>query len=81
MLLATELVAHKELKMIKSGDEVEFIGVKPKQVMWSSTDYPSDLIIGNRYTVKEVFTHLWYTKITIFNKPGTFNSVHFKKVL
>ena len=67
--------------MIKSGDEVEFIGAIPQQVMWSSTDYPSHLIIGRRYIVEKVFTYPWYTKITILNKSGTFNSIHFKKVL
>lgn len=68
------------MNKIHSGDEVEFIGAIPQQVMWSSTDYPSHLIIGRRYIVEKVFTYPWYTKITILNKSGTFNSVHFKKV-
>ena len=66
--------------MIKSGDVVEYIGAIPQQVMWSSTDYPSHLIVGKQYIVKEVKVFPWYTQITICNKSGTFNSVHFKKV-
>ena len=68
------------MNKLNSGDEVEFLGAIPQQVMWSSTDYPSHLIIGRRYIVKEVFTYPWYTKITVCHKSGTFNSVHFKKV-
>jgi len=63
---------------MKSGDEVEFLGANPQQVKWSGTDHPSHLIVGRRYIVKEVFTYPWYTKITLLNKSGTFNSVHFK---
>ena len=65
---------------MKSGDIVEFIGSSPQQIQWSSTDPSSHLIIGRRYVVKEVFIHRWYTKITLYHKSGTFNSVHFKKI-
>ena len=67
-------------RLMNVGDKVEFLGAIPQQVMWSSTDYPSHLIIGRQYIVKEVFTYSWYTKITLEHKSGTFNSVHFKKV-
>jgi hypothetical protein len=66
---------------MKSGDIVEFIVSSPQQIQWSNTDSSSYLIIGRRYVVKEVFIHWWYTKITLYHKSGTFNSVHFKKIL
>lgn len=65
---------------MQSGDIVEFKGASRIQVMWASSDYPSDLIIGRRYVVESVHTYPWFTKITLEHKSGQFNSVHFTKV-
>jgi len=66
---------------IQEGDSVEFLGgVIPEQVTWAGTDYPSQLIIGRHYVVETVKIFPSYTHITLKNKQGTFNSVHFKHV-
>lgn len=66
---------------IQTGDRVEFLGgVIPEQVKWAGTDYPSQLIIGRHYVVESVKIFPAYTHITLENKQGTFNSVHFKQV-
>ena len=65
---------------MKSGDVVEFKGKSRYQVLWASSDSPSHLIVGHRYIVESVNIYPWYTKITLMNKSGQFNSVHFKKV-
>ncbi len=65
---------------MQSGDIVEFKGATHEQLLWASSDYPSHLIVGHRYVVESVDTHPWYTKITLENKSGQFNSVHFKRL-
>ena len=65
---------------MQSGDVVEFKGASREQVSWASSDNPSHLIIGRRYVVQTVHTYPWYTKITLLNKSGQFNSVHFTKI-
>ena len=67
--------------ILQAGDSVEFLGgVIPEQVKWAGTDYPSHLIIGRHYVVESVKIFPSYTHITLENKQGTFNSVHFKQV-
>ena len=65
---------------MQSGDVVEYKGMSREQVSWASSDNPSHLIIGRRYVVLYVHIYPWYTKITLLNKSGQFNSVHFTKV-
>ena len=65
---------------MQSGDVVEYKGMSREQVTWASSDNPSYLIIGHRYVVRSVQIYPWYTKITLLNKSGQFNSVHFTKV-
>jgi hypothetical protein len=65
---------------MQSGDVVEYKGMSREQVTWASSDNPSYLIIGRRYVVRSVQIYPWYTKITLLNKSGQFNSVHFTKV-
>ena len=65
---------------MQSGDVVEYRGMSREQVSWASSDNPSHLIIGRSYVVRTVHTYPWYTKITLLNKSGQFNSVHFTKI-
>jgi hypothetical protein len=65
---------------MQSGDVVEYKGMSREQVTWASSDNPSYLIIGRRYVVRSVQIYPWYTTITLLNKSGQFNSVHFTKV-
>lgn len=67
--------------MIQKGDTVEFLGGAVQEtVTWSGTDYPSHLIVGRQYRVKTVEIHTAFTRITLDNYQGTFNSVHFRIV-
>lgn len=67
--------------LIQEGDTVEFLGgVIREQVAWAGTDYPSFLIVGKHYIVETVKVFPSYTHVTLRNKQGTFNSVHFRVV-
>ena len=67
--------------MIQKRDTVEFLGGAVKEtVTWAGTDYPSHLNVGQQYCVETVEIHAAFTRITLANTQGTFNSVHFRVV-
>lgn len=69
------------MNIIEVGDTVRFKGgVTQEQVNWAAADYPSFLIVGRTYTVESVEREAWCTRITLKNKQGKFNTVHFSKV-
>ena len=66
---------------IQAGDTVMFKGgAIHEQARWASTEYPSHLIVGKHYIVDSVEILPWCTRLTLRNKQGTFNSVHFQQV-
>lgn len=69
------------MKKFQVGDSVRFMGgVIPEQVRWANADYPKDLIIDNVYVVESIDAHSSFTRVTLENTQGVFNSVHFNKL-
>lgn len=69
------------MNKLQVGDKVRFKGgVIPEQVVWANSDYPSNLVIGNVYLIETVNAHPSYTRVTLKNTQGVYNSVHFTKL-
>lgn len=67
--------------LLQPGDKIEYLGGAIKeQALWAGTDFPSSLIVGYHYTIDTVEVYPSYTRVTLRNKAGTFNSVHFRLV-
>ena len=66
---------------IQAGDTVMFKGgaMKSRHVGLVQS-IPPHLIVGKTYVVESVEILAWCTRLTLRNKQGTFNSVHFTHV-
>ena len=65
---------------LKTGDTITFRGdAIPQQISWAGTDYPTDLIVGQSYTIETVKVFRQYTHITLNGVGGVYNSTHFIK--
>jgi hypothetical protein len=69
------------MKKFQVGDSVRFMGgAIPEQVRWANADYPSDLTIDDVYVVEAIEVQPSYSRITLENNQGVYNSVHFTKL-
>ncbi len=69
------------MKKFQVGDSVRFMGgTISEQVRWANADYPTDLIIDDVYVVETIEVQPSYSRITLENNQGVFNSVHFTKL-
>ena len=70
-----------EVKGMKIGDSVEYLGSSDAQVNWGNNDDPrSFLIVGRHYIVEDVEVHRQHTKVKLRSTMGWFNSVSFKVI-
>ena len=66
---------------LKKGDVVWYVGSTPEQVRWGNNDAPTMLKTQTQYTIKEVESHTWHTKVILEEYPDkSFNSVSFRIV-
>ncbi len=67
-------------KEFQPGNVVRFIEHSEEQVKWANLDDPlkKGLVLNDYYTVDAVQVHSWHTRLTLKEKPGAFNSVHFQ---
>lgn len=75
------MVEGEEMREIRGGDRVRFIGCSDEQVQWGGSDDPRKVLeLGSEYDVYKVEEYSWHTKITLVCIRGRFPSVCFEVV-